>query len=207
MEHNRKSMTDMLEFFKNVYINIIDAFKKEDIKTLRKILIQCKDQKNVMKVMKRKEIQLLRRIDESIMIKKNTWFHLNYNCVEQILYSLRRICDPVKEYVDNSFTPLNDKYIEELDEVKNKVLWAVDATNIIIYSSDYKDIDAAIERVKNRGDSINDISVKQMNRIQDKQENIDLSLLYLNIIQESVEIVTELRHILRDSAMFNEKAL
>ena len=169
--------------------------------------IQCKEQKNVMKVMKRKEIQLMRKIDENLVIKKNTWFHLNYNCVEQILYSLRRICDPVKEYVDNSFTPLNDKYLEELNEVKNKVLWAIDATNITIYSADYKDVDAAIERIKNREDSIMAISMKQMNRIQDKQENIDLSLLYLNIIQESFEIVVELRHILRDSAMFNEKTL
>lgn len=207
MEHNKKSMTDMLDFFKNVYINIIDAFAKEDIKTLRKLLIQCKEQKNVMKVMKRKEIQLMRKIDENLVIKKNTWFHLNYNCVEQILYSLRRICDPVKEYVDNSFTPLNDKYLDELNEVKNKVLWAIDATNITIYSADYKDVDAAIERIKNREDSIMAISMKQMNRIQDKQENIDLSLLYLNIIQESFEIVVELRHILRDSAMFNEKTL
>ncbi len=109
--------------------------------------------------------------------------------------------------MDNSFTPLNDKYLEELNEVKNKVLWAIDAANITIYSADYKDVDAAIERIKNREDSIMAISMKQMNRIQDKQENIDLSLLYLNIIQESVEIVVELRHILRDSAMFNEKTL
>ena len=62
-----------------------------------------------------------------------------------------------------------------------------------------------MDRIKRREDELMNISIEQMNRIQKKHENIDLSVLYLNIIQESVEIVTEMRHILRNSAKMNEK--
>ena len=123
----------------------------------------------------------MRRLDESEIFRKNTWFHLNYNCIEQILYSLRRICEPCKEYVDNSFSPLGKEYVEELNKVKEMTNWAIDATNIVIYSSDYKEHEIVMDRIKRREDELMNISIEQMNRIQKKHENIDLSVLYLNI--------------------------
>ena len=204
IQHNRESINELLNIAKNIYTGVVDAFVKEDIKTLRKASSDCRMAKDKMKQLKRKEIMIMRRLDDK-MIDKNTWFHLSYNCIEQILYSLRRICDPCKEYVDNSFTPLDKKYLPEVENLKEKVLWSIDAADITIYSSEYKDVDAVMERVKVREDEVLEISQEQMNRIQNNKENIDLALLYLNIIQESSEIITEMRHILRSEAKMNEK--
>ena len=147
---------------------------------------------------------IMRRLNDKMM-NKNTWFHLSYNSVEQIFYSLRRVCDPCKEYVDNSFTPLDEKYLPEVENLKEKVFWSIDATDITIYSSEYKDTDAIMERIKIREDEVVGMSHEQMNRIQNNKENIDLALLYLNIMQESSAIITEMRHILRSEAKMNEK--
>ena len=202
VQHNRESMNKMLNMSKEIYTNIVDAFVKEDIKTLRKASNDCRDAKQIMKQLKRKEIMIMRRLDDKM--NKNTWFHLSYNSIEQILYSLRRVCDPCKEYVDNSFTPLDKKYLPEVENLKEKVFWAIDATDITIYSSEYKDVDAVMERIKVREDEAVEMSREQMNRIQNSKENIDLALLYLNIIQESSAIITEMRHILRNEAKMNE---
>ena len=202
VQHNRESMNKMLNMSKEIYANIVDAFVKEDIKTLRKASNDCRDAKQIMKQLKRKEIMIMRRLDDKM--NKNTWFHLSYNSIEQILYSLRRVCDPCKEYVDNSFTPLDKKYLPEVENLKEKVFWAIDAADITIYSSEYKDVDAVMERVKVREDEAVEMSCEQMNRIQNSKENIDLALLYLNIIQESSAIITEMRHILRNEAKMNE---
>ena len=206
LDHNRESLMSLINDSKTMYNQITQAFVDEDIKVLRNMTSQCKIEKNSMKMLKRKEIQMMRRLDESEIFRKNTWFHLNYNCIEQILYSLRRICEPCKEYVDNSFSPLGKEYVEELNKVKEMTNWAIDAANIVIYSSDYKEHEIVMDRIKRREDELMNISIEQMNRIQKKHENIDLSVLYLNIIQESVEIVTEMRHILRNSAKMNEKS-
>ena len=202
IQHNRESMNKMLNMSKEIYANIVDAFVKEDIKTLRKASNDCRDAKQIMKQLKRKEIMIMRRLDDKM--NKNTWFHLSYNSIEQILYSLRRVCDPCKEYVDNSFTPLDKKYLPEVESLKEKLFWAMDAANITIYSSEYKDVDAVMERIKVREDEAVEMSREQMNRIQNSKENIDLALLYLNIIQESSAIITEMRHILRNEAKMNE---
>lgn len=203
IQHNRESINSLLNMSKDIYTNMVDAFIKEDIKTLRKVSNDCRDAKQKMKQLKRKEIMIMRRLDDKMM-DKNTWFHLSYNCIEQIFYSLRRVCDPCKEYVDNSFTPLDKKYLPEVETLKEKVLWAIDAAGITIYSSEYKDIDAIMDRIKVREDEVIEMSHEQMNRIQHDKENIDLALLYLNIIQESSELVTEMRHLLRSEAKLNE---
>ena len=203
IQHNRESINELLDIAKNIYTSVVNAFVKEDIKTLRKASNDCRMAKEKMKQLKRKEIMIMRRLDDK-MINKNTWFHLSYNCIEQILYSLRRICDPCKEYVDNSFTPLDKKYLSEVENLKEKVLWTIDAAGITIYSSEYKDVDAVMERIKVREDEVIDMSHEQMNRIQHDKEYIDLALLYLNIMQESSEIITEMRHILRSEAKMNE---
>ena len=203
VQHNKESINSLIDIAKDIYVNVVTAFVKEDIKTLRKVSNDCRDAKQKMKLLKRKEIMIMRRLDDKMM-DKNTWFHLSYNCIEQILYSLRRVCDPCKEYVDNSFTPLDKKYLPEVETLKEKVLWSIEATDITVSSSDYKDVDAVMERIKEKEEELIEMTHEQMNRIQHDKENIDLALLYLNIIQESSEIVTEMRHLLRSEAKFNE---
>jgi Na+/phosphate symporter len=99
---------------------------------------------------------------------------------------------------------LDKKYLPEVESLKEKVLWSIDAADITIYTSEYKDVDAIMERVKLREENVTEMSHEQMNRIQYNKENIDLALLYLNIIQESSTIITEMRHVLRNEAKMNE---
>ena len=88
--------------------------------------------------------------------------------------------------------------------ITTRELGSIDAADITIYSSEYKDVEAVMERIKIREDEVVEMSHEQMNRIQNNKENIDLALLYLNIIQESSEIITEMRHILRSESKMNE---
>ena len=61
-----------------------------------------------------------------------------------------------------------------------------------------------MERIKIREEDVVKMSHEQMRRIQHDKGNIDLALLYLNIIQESSELITEMRHILRSEAKMHE---
>ena len=207
IQHNKESINTLVNIAKDIYVNTVNAFIKEDIKTLKKVSNDCRDAKEKMKALKRKEIMIMRRLDDKMM-NKNTWFHLSYNCIEQVLYSLRRVCDPCKEYVDNSFTCMKLGIIGamtvEVETLKEKVLWSIDAADITVFSSEYKDVEAVMERIKVREDELVEMTHEQMNRIQHDKDNIDLALLYLNIIQESSEIVTEMRHLLRSEAKLNE---
>ena len=91
-----------------------------------------------------------------------------------------------------------------MESLKEKVIWSIDTADITISTSEYSDVDGVMERIKTREDEVVEMSHEQMDRIQHNKENIDLALLYLNIIQESSELITEMRHILRSEAKLNE---
>jgi Phosphate/sulphate permeases len=204
LQHVRESLSEMIDYSKESYSQIVDGFMNEDVAKLRKVVSSAKDEKIRMKILKRREIKGIQQMDSKEIAEINTWFHLSYNCIEGILYSLRRICDPVKEHVDSSFTPLDKKYFDELQDMKFKVLMSMDLAKDIIQSADFADLDASRELMKSRKDYILEIGEQQIKRIQSSESGLDVSLLYLNIIQESQEIITELRHLVRDVAKMHE---
>lgn len=205
IRHNSDSMQKLIADIRELYLGVTKAFIDEDIAKLRSIISRCKTEKFNMKTYKRKEIQMIRRLNGHEIFNKNTWFHLNYNSVEQTLYSLRRICEPCKEYVDNSFSPLSGKQIEELSSVMVKTLKSIDDAGYMLLYIDADKLNDMTDFTKESEDFINGLCIKQMDRIQSNQDNIDLSVLYLNILQESSTIVTEMRHILRNTIKLHEK--
>lgn len=204
LEHIRQSISGLVEFSRTAFTKIIDGFIKEDINALRQVIADSKDRKIKMKILKRKEIKAIQLSKNKRMMRVNTWFHLSYNCVEEILYSLRRICEPVKEHIDNSFTPLDEKYFAELEEVKTKVLFSMDETIDVIKTGDYTGLDELRGILKERKDYILAIRDRQMKRVQQGGDNLNVALLYLNIIQEAQELINELRHLLRDMSKMQE---
>jgi len=202
--HVRDSISELLDYSRNAFVDVIDGFVNEDVAKLRQVVMKSKDSKIKMKILKRREIKAMQLSHSKRMMKANTWFHLSYNCVEEILYSLRRVCEPVKEHVDNSFTPLDSKYYDEIELVKDKVLLSMDETMEVIKSAKYDNLEVLRNTLKERKDTILATRERQMKRVQQGEDNLNVALLYLNIIQEAQEIINELRHLLRDMAKLNE---
>ena len=63
----------------------------------------------------------LRKVDDSISLKKSTWFHLGFNSGAQMYYGLRRMAEPCLEHVDSNFSPLPDAQLQELQRVAQQV--------------------------------------------------------------------------------------
>lgn len=105
-------MTSYLRFSEESYVKITDGFINEDLKLLKKAMNAADEQKKMLKKRRRKEILGLRRIPITVAIEKNTWFHLGSNSCEQMLYCLKRICEPCKEHVDNNFNPISKRALQ-----------------------------------------------------------------------------------------------
>ena len=105
-QHVRENLVKVLDFAANTYGQMTDGFIREDLKSLRKAVSSTNDEKDILKKIRRKETLGMRRIDRNVAIEKNTWFHLGSNSSEQMMYCLKRMCEPCKEHVDNNFNPL-----------------------------------------------------------------------------------------------------
>lgn len=201
--HVKETLSSYLRYTEETYTQITDGFMNEDLKLLRKAESKTDDQRKMLKKRRRKEILGLRRIPIAIAIEKNTWFHLGSNSCEQMLYCLKRILDPCKEHVDNNFNPIQKNCIDEFLPVRQELYTLMERTCKAIDSNDYTDADDILKKGDDLKNKISFLRKEQMNRIQESANaTLKASLVYLNILQETQELVSIWRHLLRASRFF-----
>lgn len=201
-QHVNKTLVDSMNFTINAYMQMTNGFINEDLKSLRKAVSKTDSEKELLKKTRRKEILGLRRIDNNLAIEKNTWFHLGSNSCEQMLYCLKRICDPCKEHVDNNFNPLSESAVKEFIPIRDELTRLMGQARDVLANNDYEKTDAILKEGDLLKEKLSMLRKSQMNRIQEKDTNIKTSLVYLNILQESQELVSTWRHLLRAGRMF-----
>ena len=201
--HVKETLTDYINYTEQAYMQVTDGFINEDLKQLKKVMSSTDDQKKMLKKRRRKEILGLRRIPIPITIEKNTWFHLGSNSCEQMLYCLKRICEPCKEHVDNNFNPISKDCIAEFLPIREELCQLMDRTQTVIENNNYAEADDILVKGDALKNKISALRKQQMNRMQEADStSLKASMVYLNILQESQELVSIWRHLLRASRFF-----
>lgn len=201
-QHIRQGQSQFLDFVNVNYLNVTEGFISEDLSRLQKAESAMRKERQELKQRRRKEMLGLRRIDPGTAIEKSTWFHLGVNSCEDMLYSLRRICDPCEEHIDNSFVPLEKDRIKEFLPLRDTLLYLLKRAVVVISTENYTDSDKLREQCEEFKSCLSSTRQGQIERMQTSKENITVSYVYLNLLQETHEIASSLQHLLRASKHF-----
>lgn len=201
-QHIRQGQSQFLDFVNVNYLNVTEGFISEDLSRLQKAESAMRKERQELKQRRRKEMLGLRRIDPGAAIEKSTWFHLGVNSCEDMLYSLRRICDPCEEHIDNSFVPLEKDRIKEFLPLRDTLLYLLKRAVVVISTENYTDSDKLREQCEEFKSCLSSTRQGQIERMQTSKENITVSYVYLNLLQETHEIASSLQHLLRASKHF-----
>lgn len=201
-QHIRQGQSKFLDFVNVNYLNVTEGFISEDLSRLQKAESAMRKERQELKQRRRKEMLGLRRIDPGVAIEKSTWFHLGVNSCEDMLYSLRRICDPCEEHIDNSFVPLEKERIKEFLPLRDTLLYLLKRAVVVISTENYTDSDKLREQCEEFKSCLSSTRQGQIERMQTSKENITVSYVYLNLLQETHEIASSLQHLLRASKHF-----
>lgn len=201
-QHIRQGQSQFLDFVNVNYLNVTEGFISEDLSRLQKAESAMRKERQELKQRRRKEMLGLRRIDPGVAIEKSTWFHLGVNSCEDMLYSLRRICDPCEEHIDNSFVPLEKDRIKEFLPLRDTLLYLLKRAVVVISTENYTDSDKLREQCEEFKSCLSSTRQSQIERMQTSKENITVSYVYLNLLQETHEIASSLQHLLRASKHF-----
>lgn len=201
-QHIRQSQSQFLDFVNVNYLNVTEGFISEDLSRLQKAESAMRKDRQELKQIRRKEMLGLRRIDPGTAIEKSTWFHLGVNSCEDMLYSLRRICDPCEEHIDNSFVPLDKDRIKEFLPLRDTLLYLLKRAVVVISTENYTDSDKLREQCEEFKSCLSSTRHGQIERMQTSKENITVSYVYLNLLQETHEIASSLQHLLRAAKHF-----
>lgn len=202
VQHVSQTQSRLLKFAQETFKNITYGFMHEEVKILHQTSANIESERSMWKRYRRKEIIGMRKIDYLMAVEKNTWFHLGCNSASQLLYSLKRMLEPCLEHVDNNFAPLPSEYIREFEPICEDVLRLLDKTEKMIISRDFSRSDEVLVEGNAIKAQISQVRHIQQNRIQHEDSNIKISLLYLSTLQETQELVSMTRHLLRASKRF-----
>ena len=199
-----RTQSFVARFVLNEYNKILDAFAEESTRDLRHSRNEMKKEQTMLKKFRRQEMLALKRIPASVALEVNTWFHLGANADQQYLYCLSRMIDPIKEHVDNNFNPLPQQYYNEYQPIRMRInALMLDAQKQIETGryDKYRETLAEADAVK---DELSALRKHHIDRLQTSEgtEQLKVSLVYLNVLQESQEFLSIMRHQLRAANMF-----
>lgn len=196
--HVKLTTMDNLRFVTLNYEAMTTAFFHEDYRTLKHTVAQFDGQRKDIKRQRRKQIIALRRIDPVLSVEKGTWYFLTINSLSQMVYCLKRMGEPCLEYVANNFRPIPGKYVNEFLTLRDEIV-RIFRQAISDETTHHIRDDAA--RIQN---ALSDYRKRIIRDIQTKQLNIESMTVFLNLVQESQELLSALRHTMRGKGKFEE---
>ncbi|MBQ3768411.1 MAG: inorganic phosphate transporter [Prevotella sp.] len=197
-QHVALTITHQLQLVAETYKSMTDAFFYEDYRTLKRTAAVTENHRKDIKRQRRKQIMAQRRIDPMLSIEKGTWYFLTINSLAQMVYCLKRMGEPCLEHVGNNFSPVPSKYIQEFIQMRNEILQlfnrACHAETMALIRGDAEKLQSQLSDY--RRTIIHDIQAKQL--------NIESMTVFLNLVQESQQLLSALRHTVRGANKFDE---
>jgi phosphate/sulfate permease len=180
------------------YAAMTTAFFCEDYRVLKRTTQQVESQRKDIKRQRRKQIIALRRIDPVLSVEKGTWYFLIINSLSQMVYCLKRMGEPCREHVANNFSPVPSQYVNEFLVIRNEIVHLLQRSVTAEASSQIRDDAARLQS------TLSDYRKQIIHAIQTRHLNIESMTVFLNLVQESQELLSALRHTLRGENKFGE---
>ena len=205
-KHVSRTQTFMTHYAQDLFNNVLDGLEGESPKTLRHAYRSLQNEKQMLKKYRRQELLALRRSPKDIAIERNTWFHLGVNSCEQYIYCIHRMLDPIKEHVDNNFNPIPETYVQEFAPIRESINSLMGQTEVIIEKREFAHYREVLEQADACKDQLSVVRKQHIDRLQQNAdtETLKISLVYLNILQESQQLLSHMRHQLRAAKKFME---
>ena len=204
-KHVQRTQSFVAHFSIDLFNRIVDGISTENRRELKQCGNALKEEQDQLKKIRRKEMLAMRRIPSATAIERNTWFHIGANCNMQYIYCLKRMQEPLKEHVDNNFNPLPKVYTEGFETMRRKINELMLQTEQMISTGRYDLYQETLNIADQCKDELSVMRKDVFDRMQhDELNNLKASLLYLNILQESQEFLSVMRHQLRAAKKFGE---
>ena len=197
-QHVDATTTDTLLAVRENYSMLTTAFFSEDYRTLRRATSQYEDMHKNIKRQRRKQIVGLRRIDPVLSIERGTWYFLQNSSLSQMVYSLKRMGEPCREHLAGNLRPVDAAYRNEFLAYRDAIVRLFCQPSTSASSHQIREDALKLQT------SLSDYRKRIIHDIQTKQLNIESMTVFLNLVQESQELLSGLRHVLRGKTKFEE---
>lgn len=194
----KNSWVEELSFASKCFLKVTDAFLHEEYRPLLQSTNELETARQQLKRARRREIIGLRRIDPIVAVEKNTWYFLSNSSMEQMIYCLKRINDPCREHVSNYFSPVPERLTFNFLDIQKRIVNLLQQTEKGLVSENYTSSLAFIrEQAESLEKELASFHKQIIDYMQQQTVKIESATVFLNVVQESQEILGCLRQMIR----------
>lgn len=198
----REDLSRILNVSQEVYNLSVRSFLEENRRGLRKATGEIKFQKQQMKQLKRNGTVAVCRLDNDTVLGRGLYYFQGNDFAGELIYSLGRMAEPCMEHIDNNFNPLNEEQKKEFSIV------AAGISEFLTLCREQIEKNYLDEEYLNLGNRLNiqlsHLKREELQRIRSYGGSIKVSMVYLTMIQESLNVVTYATNIQKVSRKFQQ---
>ena len=203
--HINMSVAEVTEQYATVLVRTTDALFAEQLRPMRQSIRRLNKGKRELKNLRRRETVCLRRAEPPVAgIRLSTNFHLIHNSLRQMLYGLIRIAEPAYEHVDNHFSPIDSNFADRYIRLRTQFTDLITEIAGNFRNQRGDDNDALIPRCTEIRNELNKLGQEIGVAIQTTDVNLNSISLMLHLVQETEQLLVEMKELLQNSKLYRE---
>lgn len=201
-QHTRDELESVLTFASESFDKSVNGFMHENLRDLRKVLGAIEEEKLHLKQVKRIGTLGVTQLDRAIAVEKGLYYYQGNDFASEVVFSLRRLTEPCKDHIDNNFTPLSDVQKEEFGKMAEEITSYLLKCSNEIRLNEYTNFEQLVEMAGTLTTRLTLLKKGELKRIQGQSGSTKVSMVYLNMVQETQNVVSFTSNLIKVSRKF-----
>lgn len=204
-KHSRDELESDVRFAAEMFDRSVNGFMNENLRELKKVLAAVVEKKIHLKQVKRVGTLGVTQLDHDIAVEKGLYYYQGNDFASEIVFSIRRLAEPLKEHIDNNFNPLNEAQKEDFGQVTREIVDFLCRCADMIRANEYGLLDELVARSVALNNRLIGLKKGELKRIQGQSGSTKVSMVYLTMVQEAQNIVSFTANLIKVSRKFQKE--
>ncbi|HCC70096.1 MAG TPA: phosphate permease [Bacteroidales bacterium] len=196
IDTTRNMLIKQILTLSSLYDKTIIAFLKERLRDLRNLKKEIKSFDSSAKTKKDNVHKFIRKLDDT-KLDAGPYYVQIHDYLRESAHSLSYVFNPAFRHVDNNHPPLNPDQQEDVKELSLELGEYLNFVIAILKSNNFENIDESITKQSKLIGSIESVRKKQIKRIKKGAAGTKVTLLYLDLLTETKNLVLQSGNILK----------
>ncbi|MDR4988210.1 MAG: inorganic phosphate transporter [Bacteroidales bacterium] len=184
----RRNIKSTLAQTAELYKRILLYLQKEDRKKLRASLKHVRELNLRTKDLKADAYITVQKLQEDAVESSHYYIQI-LDYLREIAHSINFLAEPAYEYIDNNHPPFTRQQTEDLNALGTKVSALLYGQLKLLETNDFEHVNNIINQQKHILNNLQELKKKQLRMIKNEEVGTRNSLLFLNILQESKNLI------------------
>lgn len=204
-EHSREELRGDLLFVSEMLSQSVYGFMNENLRDLKKVLLAVAEKKVHLKQVKRVGTLGVTQLDHDIAVEKGLYYYQGNDFASEIVFSISRMAEPLKEHIDNNFNPLSDVQKHDFGAMTEKITNFLQRCAGMIEANNYTGMDVLVGESVSLSEELTSLKRAELKRIQGQSGSTKVSMVYLNMVQEAQNVVSFTCNLIKVSRKFQKE--